>query len=145
MEGSSSGEKKRKSRGADVTERPPRGTPDNRKPVLQLDRLTREVVEEYKSQQEAAAAVGGNESSLSLAIRDDAEYMGSLWQRALTGASGSGAGARCFRGEKRSEHRSGRHLVVGIDIGHSGSGYAMDYKGPDGLCPLCQMKRSALS
>ena len=131
-----------------------RRTPDNRKPVLQLDSKTRATIRRFDSQRDAALSLSGDPSRLSEAIRSGSQYLGFLWtpegaaslpsasDQADTGPAGAGggAGARVPRCEKRARlsveasATGGRRLVAPVDFGHSGTGYAMAYKGADGLC-----------
>ena len=136
-----------------------RGTPDNRKSVLELHPETWDIKAKHVSQKAAAASVGVDDSRMSKAIRTRQVLTGSLWVNehehvrvseggcgaggAAGKAAGSGAGARCFRSAQRAAGRrcessencaAGRRLVVAIDFGHAGTGYAMAYKDAPGLC-----------
>jgi len=128
--------------------------PDNRKPVLQLDPEAKVEIRRHESQRAAVNFVGGNASQMSSAIKNDTEYMGFRWrhddaskgpsasdeagERAAGNDAGGGAGARCGRSKNRAAIRQsaegGRRLVVAIDFGHAGTGYAMAYKDAPGLC-----------
>ena len=110
-------------------------TLDNRKRVYRLDPKTFEELGEHESQRDAASFVQGNDSQLSQAIRYQTVYKGFMW-RSATGTLGpadndNGGGAGC---QAKSE---GRRLVASVDLGHAGTGYAIDYKGTAGLFLFC--------